>query len=75
MHAARVERSERLQRVLLLLADGKPRTTWEIISEARVCAVNSIISELRANGFEIECRPKKGGKGIYEYRLLGGAKV
>lgn len=70
MHFARLEKSERLQRVLNILLDGKPRTTREIVREADVCAVNSIICELRANGYSIECTPIK--KGRYEYRLVKG---
>ncbi len=67
MHYARIESSPRLQRVLALLSDGRPRTTREIVIEGNVCAVNSIIAELRANGFDIECRHIK--KGLFEYEL------
>lgn len=56
MHAARIEHSDRLQRVLALLADGRPRTTLDIVTEARVCAVNSIAAELRANGVPVVCQ-------------------
>lgn len=56
MHAARLSHSDRLQRVRALLADGLPRTTMEIIAQARVCAVNSIIAELRHNGLAIHCQ-------------------
>lgn len=56
MHAARLEHSPRLQRVADLLADGREYSTLEIIQAAGVCAVNSIIAELRANGFSILCR-------------------
>ena len=55
MHSARLEKSKRLQRVDALLLSGYSYTTREIIESARVCAVNSIISELRANGREIVC--------------------
>lgn len=54
MHAAPAD-SERLQRVALFLADGMPHSTLDIITGARVCAVNSCISELRVAGFAIEC--------------------
>ena len=67
MHAAKVEKSKRLQRVLALLKTGHIYTTRQIIKAARVCAVNSIISELRENGFDIECR--RIAKGIYTYQL------
>ena len=54
MHAARLDRSERLRRVHALLSDRLEHSTQEIVLEARVCAVNSIVAELRANGFAIE---------------------
>lgn len=56
LHAARLESSPRLQRVADLLADGREHTTMEIIQAAGVCDVNSIVAELRSNGFEIFCR-------------------
>lgn len=64
MHSARIDRSKRLQRVDNLLADGKEYSTMEIVNQANVCAVNSIISELRANGRAIHCR-RDNGKWIY----------
>ncbi len=67
MHYARVEKSERLQRVLALLADGGWHSTLDIIIGAGVCAVNSCISELRANGYSIFCRC--AGRGRFEYCL------
>lgn len=68
MHAAKLQKSQRLQRVLKLLKTGHIYTTRQIINAARVCAVNSIISELRDNGFDIEC--KCIAKGIYTYQLI-----
>ena len=56
MHAARLDQSPRLQRVLAVLADGREYSTLDLVAGARVCAVNSIISELRANGHAISCR-------------------
>lgn len=56
MHAARLDHSDRLQRVRTLLADGVPRTTLEIIHGAHVCAVNSIAAELRHNGVAVACQ-------------------
>ena len=56
MHSASLESSPRLQRVLDLLLDGQERSTLEIVVEARVCAVNSCIAELRQEGFKIDCR-------------------
>jgi hypothetical protein len=56
MHSARIDRSLRLQRVDALLADGHEYSTMDIVIKARVCAVNSCIAELRANGRTIACR-------------------
>lgn len=55
MKAANIETSPRLQRVDNLLANGGEFTTLEIIAHCGVCAVNSIVSELRANGRDISC--------------------
>jgi len=67
LHAARLENSPRLQRLNDFLSDGQWRSTREIIYGAEIMAVNSAVSELRANGIEIECKP--GGRhGIYNYR-------
>jgi hypothetical protein len=68
MHNANLKNSKRLQRVLAVLQDGRSHTTRQIIRQAHVCAVNSIISELRANGIMITCKPVK--KGRFEYQLL-----
>lgn len=64
MHAARVDRSERLQRVFKVLADGREHTTYEIVHAAQVCAVNSIVAELRANGYRIHCA-RRGDRWYY----------
>jgi hypothetical protein len=56
MHSARLTKSERLQRVADVLQDGRPHTTLDILTTARVCAVNSCVSELRANGMPILCK-------------------
>ncbi len=78
MHAARIEHSPRLQRVHALLSDGAEHSTYEIIAKARVAAVNSIIAELRANGFYIEGRwdrcPRTDAR-IFLYRMPVGAKA
>ncbi len=73
MHAARLSRSPRLKRVHEMLRDGTERSTLEIITGARVCAVNACIAELRANGAEIACRqvrdPATGGR-LWLYRMV-----
>lgn len=66
--AARLD-SPRLQRVLALLSDGRPRTTRDIVRKARVMAVNACIAELRHHGAEITCvrqtAPNGGGWRFY----------
>ena len=68
MHFARVDKSPRLQRVLRVLKDGDSHTTLDLIQEASVCAVNSIICELRMNGHDITCQ-RKGD--VWNYKLKG----
>jgi hypothetical protein len=68
MHAARIDKSARLQRVLDVLRTGRELTTLDIIVEAGVCAVNSCVAELRANGYRIRCR--RDGD-VWRYRLEG----
>ena len=59
MHAASVSSSKRLQRVLAVLEDGLEHTTYEIVHQAQVCAVNSIVAELRVNGLNIRCQRRR----------------
>lgn len=66
MHYAKLRTSRRLQRVLGLLSDGGEHSTRDIILRANVCAVNSIIAELRRNGLPVTCRVSGG---VYFYRL------
>jgi hypothetical protein len=65
MNAASIESSERLNRVLDLLSQGGEFSTLDIIKNANVCAVNSIIAELRQNGFEINCQ-RRSEKWFYK---------
>ncbi len=60
MNSARLEKSKRLQRVKALLESGYEYSTMDIIQRAQVCAVNSIISELRDNGLFINCQRRAG---------------
>ncbi len=72
MHAAKLDRSPRLQRVHALLKDGREHSTLDIVRAAGVCAVNSCIAELRANGAAIDCRQivdRATGKRIWVYRM------
>ena len=68
MHSATLETSDRLQRVDKLLSDGREYSTLDIVTGAQVCAVNSIIAELRDNGRQITCQRR----GRYWYcRMVG----
>lgn len=75
LHAAKMESSARLQRVHSLLSDGREHTTLQIALDAKVCAVNSIVAELRANGCKISCRQGTGayGRRVWRYRMEGKA--
>ena len=73
MHAARLDRSDRLRRVYALLADGREHSTLEIVQGAGVCAVNACIAELRDNGAVINCRVavrQMTGERVWLYRLV-----
>lgn len=68
--------SPRLQRVLAVLADGRPHTTRAIVRKARVMAVSACISELRQLGAEISCvkRAAKSPRGdgrvwLFDYTM------
>jgi hypothetical protein len=71
-HAALLENSPRLQKVAGFLGGGGTYTTLEIQLACQVCAVGSIVSELRdtRNGFDIVC--KQIGRDRWEYRMVGG---
>lgn len=68
MHAARLHKSERLQRVHDALEEIRPRwlTTREIVEQAHVVAVSSCVAELRQNGARIDC--VREGR-VWNYRL------
>lgn len=65
MKSAKLNSSQRLQRVLTVLSDGQEHSTLDIIGQAQVCAVSAIISELRANGVDIVCR-RMGDRWLYK---------
>ena len=70
MKAAKLDSSPRLQRVLGFLWDMQEHTTRDIVAWAHVCAVNSCVAELRANGFRITCRQDMvQGQRCWIYRL------
>lgn len=67
-HAARVDHSARLARLLAALDDGIEHTTLDLMQSSHICAVNSCIAELRANGYTISCS-RRGDRWFYQ--LLG----
>ncbi|QBF31538.1 hypothetical protein [Thalassococcus sp. S3] len=72
MHHGRLATSPRLRRALRVLreADGEI-STWELAHEARICAVNSVVAELRENGCQISCRQVvEDGQRRFFYTLL-----
>ncbi len=71
-HHARIERSPRLKRVLEVLSDREWHSSLEIAIRAGTVAPGSCISELRSNGYVIDCRFREvdlNGRRVYEYRL------
>lgn len=75
MHAAKIADSPRLQKVLAFLRRHGPATTLEIVTGCQVCAVNSIIAEIRANGYTVNCQAVKGRRGVYRYELIEAAQL
>jgi hypothetical protein len=69
MHAASIDKSDRLARVYKLLSQGGEFSTLDIVTGAQVCAVNSIIAELRQNGFDIDCH-RRGDKWFYRLKKI-----
>ncbi|MDA8412993.1 MAG: hypothetical protein M0023_04305 [Desulfobacteraceae bacterium] len=70
MHAANIDDSPRLQKVRDFLRRNGGATTREISKACDVYAINSIVAELRANGFTVNCNPVKGQRGVYRYELI-----
>lgn len=68
IHYAKIDESERLQRAHRLLCDGAWHSTRDIMRAADVCAVNTVITELRCNGYDIVTRCV--GRGRYEYQMI-----
>jgi hypothetical protein len=54
MHAAPLT-SDRLQRVLRLLSDGRAHTTRDIARRTHVLAISAVVAELRSHGAAIIC--------------------
>lgn len=77
MRSARLASSPRLRRTLDVLerartADGGGwLTTRQLVRRASICAVNSVVAELRDNGCTILCRVETDatGRRRWRYRL------
>ncbi|MBF9049914.1 hypothetical protein GTA62_12920 [Roseobacter sp. HKCCD9010] len=76
MHHARLHTSPRLRRALKVLQEARGEiTTYELSRAADICAVNSVIAELRENGAEITCRQAiRDGQRLFYYRLKKSPK-
>lgn len=70
MHYAQIKTSIPLQKIYAVLADKQWHTTYAIMAATGSCTVGTRISELRRNGFTIDCRMQKGTRN-YEYRMEG----
>ena len=75
MHFARIESSPRLQQLLALLQDrGSIGVTgWEIAERIGVLNPATEISQVRHNGYKIECtleRMTENRRRVYRYRLI-----
>jgi len=76
IHFAKLDNSPRLQRLLMLLSDGREYSTMEIVHRAQIVAVNSAVSELRFNDVPVNCRQTfDGDSRIYKYRLAEFAEA
>ena len=77
MKHRKLDRNQTLQKVFRYLRGAKGRgdgtvTTREIIIHTGICAVNSVIGELRENGCVISCEQRidqTTGKRRWHYRL------
>lgn len=73
MHYATLKKSKRLQKVYNYLLDYLPHSTYDIIKNTGVCAVNSAIAELRENCIPVGPARYQGktadGNSIYTYQL------
>lgn len=78
MNHAKIHSSPRLQRALKALRAARGEiSTMELIARANICAVNSVIAELRANGCKITCRVvhMPTGERRFFYKLISEPKV
>jgi len=73
IHAADINKSVMLRRILEGMADGLFHSTREIANATGCCCVSSRIQELKANGYNVECaysHTTEDRNRVYKYRLL-----
>lgn len=58
-HAAKIENSDRLKKLLRVLDSGEEFTTAELQTITNSMAIHSDVHELRQNGYKINCRYSK----------------
>jgi hypothetical protein len=76
MKHRKLSKNQTLQKVFRYLRGARSRgdgtvTTRDILIHTGICAVNSVIGELRENGCEISCEQRRDadGKPRWHYRL------
>lgn len=76
MHAAKLEKSLRLQRVLGVLRGfgGKGVTSWTLMQTAQVVAPATCVSELRKQGHQINCK-REGAHWRYTLSEVVGERL
>ena len=71
IHAAKLDNSPRLQRVMRVLEQCDEVSSWNLQQLARVCAPGTCAAELRAQGVPIQIRQE----GRIWYYSLGEAQL
>ena len=72
MHFSNIKTSKRLQWFMAFMGFGNWRTTREIMRGTGLCAISATASEVRANGFVVDClysHQTKNGSKVYKYRI------
>ena len=71
MHAAKLEKSDRLQRTLKVLKTGGWHSTLDITINAQTTCASTNVAELRENGITILTkREKRGRSTIWLYKWV-----
>jgi len=72
MNAARLDKSARLMAVLDFIAcRPEGATSMEIIKACNVVAPSTVVSELRHQGKNIECRREEwNGRPVWRYKVI-----